>query len=90
MSKYIFRLYISGEKEESKHLVEKLEEIFKKQLNINAELNIVDILKDPRAAEEDKILIVPTLIKISPIPVKKIFGDFSNEKIVLSYLDLPC
>ncbi|MDD5773045.1 MAG: circadian clock KaiB family protein [bacterium] len=89
MNKYTFKLFISGEKEESSLLIEKLEEILKKQLNNNFELRIVDILKNPAIAEEDKILIIPTLIKSSPLPVKKIFGDLLNEKIILSYLDIP-
>lgn len=89
MNKYIFKLYISGEKEESNLIIEKLEEVFTKQLNINYDLNIVDILKNPTIAEEDKILVIPTLIKISPLPVKKIFGDLLSINLVLSCLGLP-
>lgn len=88
MNKYIFKLYISGEKEESKLIIEKLEEIFKKQ-DINYRLDIVDILKNPAEAEEDKILIIPALVKVSPPPVKRIFGDLLDTKKLLPYLDLP-
>lgn len=47
------------------------------------EFDIIDILKKPEIAEEHNILAVPTLLKLSPEPVKKLIGNFKNiERIV--------
>lgn len=46
------------------------------------------MVKQPKLAEEDKILATPTLIKISPPPVARIIGDFSVKEKVLLGLDL--
>ena len=51
-------------------------------------LKVIDVLKNPQLAEEDKILATPTLAKILPPPVRKIIGDLSDREKVLIGLDL--
>ena len=50
-------------------------------------LKVIDVLKNPQLAEEDKILATPTLSKILPPPVRKIIGDLSDRERVLNGLD---
>ena len=51
-------------------------------------LKVIDVLKNPQLAEEDKILATPTLSKILPPPVRNIIGDLSDRERVLIGLDL--
>jgi circadian clock protein KaiB len=51
-------------------------------------LKVIDVLKSPQLAEEDKILATPTLAKVLPPPVRKIIGDLSDREKVLIGLDL--
>jgi len=51
-------------------------------------LKVIDVLKNPQLAEEDKILATPTLSKILPPPVRRIIGDLSDRERVLIGLDL--
>ena len=51
-------------------------------------MKVIDVLKQPQLAEEDKILATPTLSKILPPPVRKIIGDLSDREKVLIGLDL--
>ena len=51
-------------------------------------LKVIDVLKSPQLAEEDKILATPTLAKILPPPVRRIIGDLSDREKVLIGLDL--
>lgn len=51
-------------------------------------LKVIDVLKNPQLAEEDKILATPTLSKILPPPVRRIIGDLSDREKVLIGLDL--
>ncbi|MCS7293284.1 MAG: circadian clock protein KaiB [Gloeomargarita sp. SKYBB_i_bin120] len=51
-------------------------------------LKVIDILANPRLAEEDKILATPTLARILPPPVRRIIGDLSDREKVLIGLDL--
>ena len=49
---------------------------------------MIDVIKQPQLAEDDKILATPTLIKILPPPVARIIGDLSDREKVLLGLDL--
>ena len=49
---------------------------------------MIDVLKNPQLAEEDKILATPTLAKILPPPVRRIISDLSDREKVLIGLDL--
>jgi circadian clock protein KaiB len=48
---------------------------------------VIDVIKQPQLAEDDKILATPTLIKILPPPVARIIGDLSDREKVLLGLD---
>jgi circadian clock protein KaiB len=52
------------------------------------EIEVIDLLQDPRLAAGDQILALPALVRKLPEPVKKIIGDLSNEERVLVGLDL--
>jgi len=45
-------------------------------------LKVIDVLKNPQLAEEDKILATPTLAKILPPPVRRIIGDLSDRESI--------
>jgi circadian clock protein KaiB len=52
-------------------------------------LEIIDVLSDPEAAEEARILATPTLIMEEPAPVRMIVGDLSDMTRVRAVLHLP-
>ncbi|MDH4183067.1 MAG: circadian clock protein KaiB [Nitrospinota bacterium] len=84
---YILKLYITGQTANSVRAMENLKEICK-ELVKDYELRIIDILKEPQLAEDDKIIATPTLVKELPPPLRKIIGDLSNTEKVLLGLDL--
>jgi len=65
-----------------------LREILENEFKGVYALKVIDVLKQPQLAEEDKILATPTLAKILPPPVRKIIGDLSDREKVLIGLDL--
>jgi circadian clock protein KaiB len=46
------------------------------------------VLEQPQRAEDEKIMVTPTLIKQLPPPLQRIIGDMSNIDSVLLGLDL--
>ncbi|MBU3626360.1 circadian clock protein KaiB [Polynucleobacter sp. JS-Safj-400b-B2] len=52
------------------------------------ELEVVDLLENPKLSEEDEILAIPTLVRKHPKPVKKVVGDLSNIEEVLAQISL--
>ena len=47
------------------------------------ELEIVDLLKHPLQALEDGIIVTPTLLRLSPLPVQRVIGNLSDTNQVL-------
>jgi circadian clock protein KaiB len=80
---FVFRLYVVNEGPGSARAIANLSALCKKHLPDNHQIEIVDLLQDPRRVLSDKIVATPTLIKVSPAPVQKIIGDLSEEAKVL-------
>ena len=51
-------------------------------------IEVVDLLVNPKLAQGDQIVAVPTLVRRLPPSVKKIIGDLAREEKVLIDLDL--
>lgn len=88
MSKYLLKLYITGQTARSERAITNLRHICRAALGNNYELVIIDILERPQLAEKEKILATPTLIRESPLPVRRVIGDLSDKEKLLLALDL--
>lgn len=85
---YILKLYVAGNTPNSVRALKTLKDILEKDFQGVYALKVIDVLKSPQLAEEDKILATPTLSKVLPPPVRQIIGDLSDREKVLIGLDL--
>ncbi|MGB5634903.1 MAG: circadian clock protein KaiB [Waterburya sp.] len=85
---YVLKLYVAGNTPNSVRALKILKNILQKDFQGVYALKVIDVLKNPQLAEEDKILATPTLSKVLPPPVRKIIGDLSDREKVLIGLDL--
>ncbi|MEH2297172.1 circadian clock protein KaiB [Nostoc sp.] len=85
---YVLKLYVAGNTPNSARALKTLKDILEQEFEGVYALKVIDVLKSPQLAEEDKILATPTLSKILPPPVRKIIGDLSDRERVLIGLDL--
>ncbi|MFZ0408666.1 MAG: circadian clock protein KaiB [Cyanobium sp.] len=85
---YILKLYLAGNTPNSMRALKTLRNILETEFRGVYALKVIDVLKNPQLAEEDKILATPTLAKILPPPVRRIIGDLSDRERVLIGLDL--
>ncbi|WP_028952718.1 circadian clock protein KaiB [Synechococcus sp. CC9616] len=85
---YILKLYVAGNTPNSMRALKTLRNILETEFRGVYALKVIDVLKNPQLAEEDKILATPTLSKILPPPVRRIIGDLSDRERVLIGLDL--
>lgn len=88
MKKYALRLYITGETRHSQKAIANLKIIQRQILNQDCEVEILDVLTQPDQADLDKILATPTLIRLRPLPIRRIIGDLSNFPAVMAVLGL--
>jgi len=84
------RLYVNG-KTSLKTIVtlQNLRELCEKYLAGRYQLELVDLVENFAQAKEDQIIALPTLVRRSPGPVRKIIGDLANSEQVLTALGLP-
>lgn len=87
-AKCVLKLYVTGQTPNSQKAIENLKKVLAMELKGAYTLEVIDVLKHPQLAEEDKILATPTLTKVLPPPVRKIIGDLSDIDKVLLGLDL--
>jgi circadian clock protein KaiB len=88
LEEYVLRLYVSGSTSKSALAVENIKRICEQHLKNRYDLEVIDIYQQPSLARDDQIVAVPTLIKRSPFPMRRLIGDLSDLKKVLFGLDL--
>ncbi len=82
------RLYVAGQTPKSITALANLKKLCETHLTGRYQIEVIDLLKNPKLAAGDQILAIPTLVRKLPPPVKKIIGDLSNELRVLVGLDV--
>jgi circadian clock protein KaiB len=85
---YVLRLFITGTTSRSSRAIANLRRVCEERLHGEYDLEVVDIYQHPAAAREYQILAAPTLVKMLPLPLRRIIGDLANEERVLAGLDL--
>ena len=82
------RLYVAGQTPRSIAAFANLKKLCEEHMPGRYRIEIVDLLKNPKLAQGDQIVAVPTLVRKLPVPIKRIIGDLSNKERVLVGLDL--
>jgi circadian clock protein KaiB len=83
-----FTLYVAGDTLNSSQAVFNLTVLCQTHLPNRYEIELVDVLRNPKRALKDHILMTPTLIKFSPIPVGRIIGTLNQAQPVLQALGI--
>jgi circadian clock protein KaiB len=85
---FVLKLYVAGTTPRATSAIENLRRICERDLKGRYDLQVIDVLKQPELAEQDKILATPTLIKQLPPPLRRVIGDLSDSEKVLLGLEL--
>jgi len=80
------RLYIAGGTQNSAQAVANLTALCHAHLPDRYNIELVDVLRDPKRALEDQIFMTPTLVKLAPPPVGRIVGTLNEAQFVLNAL----
>jgi circadian clock protein KaiB len=83
----LLKLFLTGKTASSEAAIKNLKSILK-TLKTDYKLKVIDIIKNPQLAEDEKIMATPMLEKRLPLPIRRIIGDLSNKEKVLLGLDL--
>ena len=82
------RLYVAGQTPKSITALANLKRLCEERLAGRYHIEVIDLLSQPHLARRDEIVVIPTLVRKLPPPIRKIIGDLSNEERVLVGLDV--
>lgn len=86
--RYKLRLVIAGTTPRSREAVANLRRLCDAHLAEQVDLEVIDIYQQPGLAAQYQVIAAPTLVKLLPLPVRRIIGDLSREDQVLRGLDV--
>jgi circadian clock protein KaiB len=86
--RWVLRLYTAGQTPKSVAAFQNLKRICEEHLPGRYEIEVIDLMKNPRLAKEDQIVAIPTLVRKLPDPLRKIIGDLSDVDRTLVGLQL--
>lgn len=84
-----FRLYIAGEAVNSAQALTHLQALCRAHLAGRHSIEVVDVFSEPERAMADRIFMTPTLVRLAPLPMRKIVGTLSDTTALMQALDLP-
>jgi circadian clock protein KaiB len=82
------RLYIAGQSPKSIAAYTNLKLLCETHLPGQYDIEVIDLLVDPKLSRDEQIIAVPTLLRVLPSPIRKIIGDLSNTERTLVGLQL--
>jgi circadian clock protein KaiB len=83
------RLYVTGLSSRKGIAVrENLERICADHLQGHCTVELVDLLETPQRARTDQITAIPTVVRVFPLPVRKLVGTLADPERALSALGL--
>ena len=83
---YHLKLFVTGSTPKSLHAIAQVKGICEEELPGQYTLEVIDVHQEPRLAERDQIIALPTLLKTLPLPLRRILGSFSEREKILAVL----
>jgi circadian clock protein KaiB len=72
------RLYVAGNAPNSLSAIANAKAICLEHYTDNWELEIVDLMEQPLRALADEIIVTPTLLRLQPLPMRRVIGNLND------------
>jgi circadian clock protein KaiB len=79
----VLRLYVAGNAPNSVRAIANARAICDEHFSGRHEIEVVDMIDSPARALADGIIVTPTLLRLSPLPVQRMIGNLSDVNQVL-------
>ncbi|NJK56656.1 MAG: circadian clock protein KaiB [Pleurocapsa sp. SU_5_0] len=83
---YNLRLFISSAHDRAEKTLSNLHQLLEERLTNPYSLKVIDVAKNPEQAVIHQVLTTPTLIRVSPEPIKRIVGQLDDISRVLKII----
>jgi len=85
---WLLTLYVSGASSRSAQALATVRRICDEELSGQVDLQVVDVAENPARVIADNVLAVPTLVKHTPAPVRRLVGNLADVERLRAGLDL--
>jgi len=75
---WLLKLYISGTGHRSRTARANLEHICRENIKQEYRIEVIDLQQNPALAREHEIVAVPMVVRVAPVPIRKVVGDLSD------------
>ena len=86
---YVLRLYVTDATPKSARAIVNARRILEEHLRDRYSLEILNIGEHVAQAAQDQIICAPTLLRLLPLPPRRVIGDMSDVGRVLKGLGVP-
>jgi len=86
---YMLRLFVTGASLNSVRAITNLKHLCETYIPGNYSLEIIDVHQQRELVQIEQLIALPLLVKLLPLPERRIIGDLSETKRVLAELGLP-
>lgn len=84
-----FRLYVAGDGQNATLAQANIRALCQAHVPGRHEIEVVDVFRQPERALTDGIFMTPTLVRLLPLPARRIVGTLNQTDTVLQALGLP-
>jgi circadian clock protein KaiB len=85
---YVLQLFVAGTTPNSLRAIQNVRLICEEQLPGRHELEVIDIYQHAGQLAAGQVVVAPTLMRQSPLPVRRLIGDLTNRNRVLEGLEI--
>jgi circadian clock protein KaiB len=86
--RYVLSLFVTGSTPKSLRAIQNIRALCEERLHGCYDLKVIDIYQHPEQVKPEQVVVTPTLIKMLPLPLRKLIGDLSNRDRLLLGLDI--
>lgn len=87
MTEIVLRLYVTGRTQSAARAIDTVNAL-QQQLGARMRVEIVDVLEDPVSALNDDVYATPTIFRMKPGPMRRLFGNIASTEMLMAGLQL--
>ena len=85
---YVLRLFVAGTTTRSQRAITSVSRFCDEHLPGRFELEVIDVYTNPEATRDYQIVATPTLVKVSPTPMRRLIGDLTDQTRIFAGLNV--
>ncbi len=82
------RLYVAGDSPNSVTALANLHSVLRAHPDRQIKLEVIDVVREPEGGVRDGVLVTPMLVKVEPLPERRVLGNLRDRAVLLGALGL--